>query len=355
MYFVYKNKNCPVIIWDNEALLNPLADVRYRQGRLIGTIESLAVDLQNEAVLETLTMDIVKCAEIENILLDEETVRISIASKLDIYKKKNPKKNEQIDGITKAMLDAVLNCNMPLTDERLFFWHDAMIQKEKNNNTGKLTKIKKVVYKAIGKNATGFRMQANKEMYSFINWINTENNLDSVIKAAIAHLWFVAIQPFDCGNALIAGIITNMLLARSDDTSCRFYSMPAQIASDLKQYHSVLQKTQNENFDVTGWMLWFFDCMQKALKAADIILLNVMKKSEFWKIHNLTPLNNRQRLVINKLLSEMDGKLQSSKWAQIAKCSSDTALRDIKDLIKKGILCRKSQGGRSTNYEFAEF
>jgi Fic family protein len=172
---------------------------------------------------------------------------------------------------------------------------------------------------------------------------------------AIAHLWFVAIRPFDCGNARIVGIITNMLLARSDNTSHRFYSMSAQITSDRKQYHSILEKTQNENFDVTGWMLWFFDCMQKALKTTDIILLNVIKKSEFWKIHNKTPLNNRQRLVINKLLSGIDGKLQSSKWAQIAKCSSDTALRDIKDLIKKEILCRKSQGGRSTNYDLAEF
>ncbi|MDR1553648.1 MAG: DUF4172 domain-containing protein [Prevotellaceae bacterium] len=360
MYFVYKNKNSPVIIWDNEALLNPLAEVRYQQGRLIGAMDALALDLQNEAILETSTLDITKCAEMENIFFDEEKVRISTACKFGIYKKKLTEKDEEIDRLTEAMMDATINCNLPLSDERIFFWHETLTSKkakEKNEETGrflKLSRIKKAVYKTIGKNSTGFRALANKEMANFINWVNTENGLDSVVKAAIAHLWFVTIRPFDEGNARIAGLLTNMLLARSDNTLHRFYSMLAQMKSDEKQYHSILEKTQNENFDVTNWMLWFFGCMKKALKATDVILLSVMKKSEFWKIHDRTPLNNRQRLVINKLMGSIDGKLQSSKWAQMANCSSDTALRDIKDLMEKGILRQQQQGGRSTNYELAK-
>ncbi|MDR2650747.1 MAG: DUF4172 domain-containing protein [Prevotellaceae bacterium] len=357
MYFVYKNKNCPVIIWDNEALLNPLADVRYRQGRLIGAMDALAINLQNEAILETLTLDITKCAEMENIFLDEEKVRMSIACKFGISNKKLTEKDEKVDGLIEAMMDATINCNLPLSDERMFFWHEIVISKrekekhEKKGKFSKLSRIKKVVYQAINKNSTGFRALANKEMTNFINWFNTETELDSVTKAAISHLWFVTISPFDEGNARIAGLLTNMLLARSDNTLHRFYSMLAQMKSDEIQYHSILEKTQNENFDVTNWMLWFFDCMKKALKATDVILLSVMKKSEFWKIHDRTLLNNRQRLVINKLLNDTDVKLQSSKWAQMANCSSDTALRDIKDLIKKGILRQRNQRGRSTNYE----
>jgi Fic family protein len=362
MYFVYKNKNCPVIIWDNETLLNPLADVRFLQGLTIGKMQSFDIDMQNEAMLEILTLDTVKCAEMENLSLDEEKVKTAIACKLGFCMETDIEVNgDEIDGITEAMADAVQNCNMPLTEERMLLWHETLVsetKKEKNNETNQISKfirIKKSVYKAIGKEKTGFRTLTDNAISNFIVWFNTENKLDSVIKAAIAHLWFVTIRPFDDGNARMAGIITNMLLARSDNTSCRFYSVLAQIRSDQKQYHSILEKTQNENFDVTGWLLWFLVIMKKALKATDSILLNVLKKSEFWKIHNKTQLNNRQRLVINKLLDGIDCKLQSSSWAQIAKCSSDTALHDIKDLIKKGILRQKSQGGRSTNYELTEF
>ncbi|MDR2125827.1 MAG: DUF4172 domain-containing protein [Prevotellaceae bacterium] len=361
MFFVYKNKNCPVLIWDNEALITQLADVRYQQGRLIGTMEALASDLQNEAILETLILDITKCAEIENIALDEKTVRISIASKLGMYKRNNKDDCSSADGITEVMMDAVVNCNLPLTADRLIFWYENLNQskEQKKDNSksklSKLTKIKKVVYKVIGKNAAGFRELADKEMSNFINWINTENNLDPVIKAAIAHLWFVTIRPFEDGNARIAGIITNMLLARSDNTSNRFYSMLAQIKASQKQYNSVLEKTQSENFDITSWMLWFFGCMKKALQVTDVILQSVLKKSEFWKIHDKTPLNNRQRTVVNTLLRAETGRVQSSEWAQIAQCSTDTALRDIKDMIEKGILCKKTKGGRSTSYELVKF
>ncbi|MDR1199152.1 MAG: DUF4172 domain-containing protein [Prevotellaceae bacterium] len=361
MYFVYKNKNCPVIIWNTEMLLNPLADVRFLQGLTIGRMQSLAPDLQNEAMLETLALDIIKCAETENVSPDSEQVKISIACKLGLRKKTYTETNGETDGITVAMIDAVQNCNMPLTEERMLFWHEIMIPKTKNgknnevNRLSKFMRIKKAVYKIAGREKTGFRTLANNEILNFIIWLNTENRLDSVVKAAIAHLWFVTIRPFGDGNARMAGIITNMLLARSDNTSCRFYSMLAQIESDQKQYHAILEKTQNENFDITGWLLWFFGSMKKALKATDTILLNVLRRSKFWKIHNKTPLNNRQRLVINRILRVPDCELKSSTWAQMAKCSPDTALRDIKDLIKKGILRQMPQGGRSTTYEMTKF
>ncbi|MDR1347644.1 MAG: DUF4172 domain-containing protein [Prevotellaceae bacterium] len=361
MYFVYKNKNSLVIIWNTEMLLNPLADVRFLQGLTIGRLRSLSRDLQNEAMLETLTLDITKCAEMENILIDSEQVKASIACKLGLCKKTYTETSDEIDGITEAMIDAVQNCNMPMTEERMLLWHEALVKstkKEENGEINRLSKfmrIKKAVYKAVGKEKTGFNTLKNTEISNFITWFNTENRLDSVVKAAIAHLWFVTIRPFGNGNARMAGIITNMLLARSDKTSCRFYSVLAQIQSDQKQYLSILEKTQNENFDVTGWLLWFFGSMKKALRATDTILLNVLRKPKFWKIHNKTPLNNRQRLVINKILRGMDCELKSSTWAQMAKCSPDTALRDIKDLIKKGILRQKPQGGRSTTYEMTKF
>ncbi|MDR3226910.1 MAG: DUF4172 domain-containing protein [Prevotellaceae bacterium] len=362
MYFVYKHKNCPVFIWDNEILLNPLADVRYRQGRIFGRIESLALDQRKEAVLETLTLDITKCAEMENMPFDEEKVRISVARKLGLIRTKITESATEIDNMAEIMIDAIQNYSTPLTDERLILWHSALFGNEQNEKSekddnwlSKFTKIKQVVSKAIGKDKSYFRAAAAKEISHFTDWFNNENKLDAIVKAAIAHLWFVTIRPFDNGNTVIAGALTNMLLARADNNPQRFYSMLAQMQTERKQYYDVLKKTQNENFDITNWMLWFFNCMKKALKSTDTTLLSVLKKAEFWKTHDKIELNKRQRLALNKLLGGVDSKLQSSKWAQIAKCSSDTALRDMKDLIAKGILRQKTQGGRSTNYEIIGF
>ncbi|MDR3287551.1 MAG: DUF4172 domain-containing protein [Prevotellaceae bacterium] len=362
MYFVYKHKNCPVFIWDNEILLNPLADVRYRQGRIFGRIESLALDQRKESVLETLTLDITKCAEMENISFNEEKVRISVARKLGLTRTKTTETVSEIDNMAEIMIDAIQNYSTPLTEERLILWHSTLFANEQTDKNekddkwlSKLTKIKQVVSKAIGKDKSYFRDSAAKEISHFTDWFNEENKLDAVVKAAIAYLWFITIRPFEAGNMLIAGALTNMLFARADNNPQRFYSMLAQMQTERKQYYEVLEKTQNENFDITNWMLWFFNCMKKALKTTDTTLLNVLRKAEFWKIHDKIELNKRQRLALNKLLGGADGKLQSSKWAQIAKCSSDTALRDMKDLIAKGILRQKTQGGRSTNYEIIGF
>ena len=362
MYFVYKHKNCPVLIWDNETILNPLASVRYLQGRVIGKIESLAPELRKEAVFETFVLDVCKSAEMVKLSFSEEKTHLLVAKKFGLLNTNTGYENKSIDGIIDVMLDAMQNYNIPLTAERLFFWHSLLFCDESQEKTGKnenwfskITNIKQTVYKAVKIDKKHhFSATCNKkEMSHFIDWFNNENSLDSVMKAAVAHLWFATIRPFDDGNMRIACTLTNMLLSISDNTPHRFYSMLAQIQTEQKQYYSVLEKPKNENFDITNWMLWFFNCMKKALNATDITLLRVLKKSEFWKIHSKTPFNNRQRLVLNKLLGGIDGKLQSSKWAKIAKCSSDTALRDIKDLVDKGILRKKTQGGRSTHYELS--
>ena len=359
MYFVYRHKNCPVLIWDNEMLLNPLADVRYLQGRIIGKIEALTSELKNEAGFENFVMDVCKSAEMDNLSFPEEKVRLLTAKKFGLIDTNDDDDNKYIEGTIEMMQDVIHNYNIPLTAERLFLWHASLFSAEtqekngKNENVlAKIAKIKQIVYKSINIDKKHhFRQAANKEMAHFIEWFNNENNLDSVMKAAIAHLWFAAIRPFDNGNVRIACALTNMLLSRSDNSPQRFYSMLAQIKTEQKQYYSILEKTQSENFDITSWQLWFFGCMRKALKTTDVTLVGVIKKSEFWKIHSKTPFNNRQRLVLNKLLGGIDGKLQSSKWAKIAKCSADTALRDIKDLVDKEILLKKTQGGRSTHYE----
>jgi Fic family protein len=359
MYFVYKQKNCPVLIWDNETILNPLASVRYLQGRVIGKIESLAPELRKEAVFETFIVDVCKAAEMAKVSVSEENVHLLVAKKFGLISKNSLSENKSIDGIIDVMLDSMQNYNIPLTAERLFFWHKLLFGNEQQEKTGKnenwlskIVNIKQSVYQniKIGREHH-FKSTSNKEMSHFIDWFNNEKSLDSVMKAAVAHLWFTTIRPFDDGNMRIASALTNMLLSISDNTPQRLYSMLAQIRAEQKQYYSVLEKTKNENFDITNWMLWFFDCMKKALNATDTTLHGVLKKAEFWKTHNKILFNNRQRLVINKLLNGIDGKLQSSKWAKIAKCSSDTALRDIKDLVEKGILMKKTQGGRSTNYE----
>ena len=359
MYFVYKHKNCPALIWDTEAIINPLANVRYLQGRIIGKIESLAPDLRKEAVFETLVLDVCRSVKMDKLSLSEEKVRLLLAKKFGLIATNTISDNKSVNGIIEVMLDTMQNYNIPLTAERLFAWHTALFDTEykkkddeKEKTSNRIVKIKQIVYKTINLDKEHrFRAVSAKEMQQFVDWFNDENSLDTIMKAAIAHLWFITVRPFENGNVRIACALTNMLLSRSDDSPQRFYSMLAQIRIDQKQYYSIMEKTQNENFDITSWMLWFFNCMKKALNATDITLLGVLKKAEFWKVHNKVPFNNRQRLVLNKLLSGIDGKLQSSKWAKIAKCSSDTALRDIKDLVEKRILRKKTQGGRSTHYE----
>jgi Fic family protein len=363
MYFIYKHKDWPNFVWDNEALLNRLAEVRNMQGKIMGRMQSLGFELRNEAVLDTLTLDIIKSTEIEGIYLNADQVRSSVARRLGIEIAGALESDRNVDGVVDMMLDATQQSNQPVTEDRLFGWHSALfpegrsgmykitVARWRTDSTGPM----QVVSGAMGHEKVHYQAPDSvfvaREMAQFIYWFNHENKIDPVIKAAIAHIWFVTIHPFDDGNGRIARALTDMLLARSDNSPQRFYSMSAQIRIERKQYCEILERTQKGSLDVTHWLLWFLNSMMNALKTTEITLSKILYKAEFWNKHLNTAMNERQRLMLNKLLDGFDGKLTTSKWAKITKCSPDTSLRDIQDLINKGIL-QKGASGRSTNYEF---
>lgn len=364
--YIHQLKKWPHFTWDNEILLFSLGKARNMQGKLFGKMESLGFDLRNEAILETMTLDVLKSTEIEGEFLNPEQVRSSIARRLGMDISGLVASDRNVDGMVDMMMDATQQYYKQLTSERLLNWHSALFPTGRSGmykiTTGDWRKDStgpmQVVSGALGKEKVHFQApdasSLEDEMNAFIDWFNNEDKLDSVIKAGLAHLWFVTIHPFDDGNGRIARTITDMLLARSDGSSQRFYSMSAQIRLERKDYYDILEKTQKGNLEVTGWLQWFLNCLMNALNATDTTLAKVLYKSQFWKNHTTTTFNDRQKLLLNKLLDGFNGKLTSSKWAKIAKCSDDTALRDIQDLITKQILRKESAGGRSTNYELTE-
>lgn len=364
--YIHEKENWTDFTWDNKKVMIKLGEARYQQGRLLGKMESLGFDLQNEAVLNTLTLDVIKSSEIEGEFLDIKQVRSSIARRLGIDIAGAVESERHVDGIVEMMLDATQKYDLPLTKNRLFGWHAALFTSGWSNlykitvadwrkdTTGPM----QVVSGPMGKEKVHFQAPSadriEPEMIKFIDWFENQQEIDLVLKAAIAHLWFVTIHPFDDGNGRIARAITDMTLARSDKTIRRFYSMSAQIRVERKQYYEKLEKTQKGNSDITEWILWFLQCLINAIDSTDGTLSKVLYKAEFWKIHSTTNLNDRQQKIINRLLDGFDGKLTTSKWGKINKCSQDTALRDIQDLIKKDILQKAPSGGRSTNYELKE-
>lgn len=361
--YIYEQDNWPYFNWDSSKVMLKLAETRNQQGKLLGKMETLGFDLQNEAVLNTLTLDVVKSSEIEGEFLEEEQVRSSIARRLGLDIVGSVHSERDVDGIVEMMLDATQSYAAPLTTERLFDWHAALFPTGRSNMY-KITVADwrkegsmQVVSGPMGKEKVHYEAPSSErvavEMNNLIYWFENENGLDLVLKAAIAHLWFVTIHPFDDGNGRITRAITDMLLARSDKSVQRFYSMSAQIRVERKEYYNILEKTQKGNLDITEWILWFLNCLTNAINATEGILYKVLYKAEFWKLHSTTILNERQQKMINKLLDGFNGKLTSSKWGKINKCSQDTALRDIHDLIKKDILQKEASGGRSTNYELA--
>jgi Fic family protein len=340
-----------------------LAQVRNLQGWILGKMSALGFDFQSEATLEIITLDILKSSEIEGEKLSRIQVRSSIARRLGIEVAGLVTSARNIDGIVEMMLNATQRYELPLTEERMFGWHAALFPTGYSGGykidvacyrKGEM----QVVSGAMGKEKVHYEAvvaeKVNLEMDKFLEWMNCENDkIDSVIKGAIAHLWFVTIHPFDDGNGRIARAISDMLLARSDENKQRFYSMSAQILKERKKYYEVLKKAQHStNSDITVWLDWFLNCLKNALLASEKILQSVLYKSDFWNRNAKTTFNDRQIKMLNKLLDgDFRGKLQSSKWAKICKCSQDTAIRDIKDLIEKRILQQEQQGGRSTNYE----
>lgn len=360
--FVHEYSNWHLFRYASEEIVTPLARVRHLQGKLLGEMESLGFSLREEAMLATLTLDVLKSTEIEGEKLDKEQVRSSIARRLGLNLSGLVGSARNVDGVVEMMLDATQNYKLLLSEERLFGWHAALFPTGWSSmyriEVGKYrTGDMQVVSGAMGKEKVHYEApkaeRMDDEMNRFINWINTEIELDPVLKAAIAHFWFITIHPFDDGNGRIARTITDMLLARSDNSWQRFYSMSNQILTERKQYYAILEESQRGTGDITKWIKWFLDCLEQALLSTETVLSSILTKAKFWDTHAQTSLNERQRLMLNKLLDGFDGKLTSSKWAKITKCSTDTALNDIKDLIAKKILHKEAQGGRSTNYELS--
>ena len=363
--YIYNLPNWPRFHWDRERLTEQLSVVRHEQGRLLGRMEALGFKLRQEAVLKTLTEDVLKSSEIEGEQLDAEQVRSSIARRLgmDIGGLKSVDRN--VEGIVEMMLDATGHYERPLTAERLFGWHASVFPTSRSgmrrigagtwrdDSSGPM----QVVSGAIGRERVHFEApvagKLNREMQVFLNWFDENTAADWVAKAGLAHLWFVTIHPFDDGNGRIARAITDMALARSEKSAQRFYSMSAQIRQDRDAYYDVLETTQKGAMDITPWMEWFLGCLRRAIEGAQATLATVLAKARFWETFADFSINNRQRLVVNRLLDGFEGKLTTSKWAKLAKCSHDTALRDILALVERGILVRNPEGGRSTSYELA--
>lgn len=340
-----------------------LIEVRHKQGKLLGEMQSLGFGLQTEANLRTLTLDVIKSSEIEGEILDANQVRSSIAKRLGLDIAGLVPVDRDVEGVVEMMLDATQNFTTPLTDERLFGWHAALFPTGRsgmqkivvgNWRDNEKSDPMQVVSGPLGRETVHFRAPDAEvlpdEMNAFLKWFNSAVSIDPVLKAAIAHLWFVTIHPFDDGNGRIARAITDMQLARADNSSKRFYSMSAQIRKERNAYYAILEETQKDTIDITNWLHWFLSCFDRSLSATKETLAAVLQKARFWEKHVSLTLNQRQRLMMNKLLDGFEGKLNSSKWAKITKSSSDTAVRDINDLIQKGILRKDEGGGRSTSY-----
>lgn len=362
MNYIHEKSDWPAFRWDAGALAARLATVRHRQGRLLGRMEGLGFKLRNEATLHMLTQDVVKSSEIEGAILDDEQVRSSIARRLGIKIGALTHIDRDVEGVVEMVLDATRHYDKPLTAERLFDWHAAMFP---TGRTG-MRKITvgfwrddrsgpmQVVSGPYGREHVHFQApdaeRVDTGMIAFLAWFNRKPEVDPVIQAAIAHLWFVTIHPFEDGNGRIGRAITDMALAKSERSAQRFYSMSTQIQQEREAYYEMLETTQKGDLDITHWLDWFLNCLEEAFEKADAALTSVLSKAHFWREYAQIPFNSRQCDMLNRLLDGIDGKVTSSKWAKIEKCSPDTALRDISELVARGILQKEPAGGRSTSY-----
>lgn len=362
MTYIHELPDWPNFRWDDERITNNLAAVRHRQGRLVGRMEALGFSLRAEAVLQTLTLDVLKSSEIEGELLNPEQVRSSIARRLGIEIAGVVPADRYIDGVVEMMLDATQNFDQPLTQSRLFDWHAALFPTGRSGMgknivgdwRGDRTGPMQVISGPIGRERVHYEAPAAKriktEMERFLVWMNDKPDTDLVLRAALAHLWFVTIHPFEDGNGRIARAIADMVLAQSESSPQRFYSMSTQIRAERTAYYDVLEHTQKGSMDVSAWMEWFMGCLDRAIQGTEDMLARVFQKAQFWDEHGSFPFNERQRLMLNKILDGFEGNVTSGKWAKIAKCSQDTATRDIQALIEAGILAKNPAGGRSTSY-----
>lgn len=364
--YVHERPDWPQLQWDRDRLAEPLATVRHQQGRVIGHMEALGFQLRQEAVLQTLTTDVTQSSAIEGENLDAEQVRSSIARRLGMDASGLKASDRHVEGVVEMMLDATRHYDQPLTADRLHSWHAALFP---TSGSG-MSKIKvgawrddssgpmQVVSGPVGREYVHYQApeasRLEEEMRKFLDWFGQSGELDPVLKAAVAHFWFVTVHPFDDGNGRIARAIGDMVLARSENSSQRFYSMSAQIRRERAAYYDILEQTQKGSTDITAWMEWFLGCLGRAIGGAQTVLGGVLAKAGFWKrFEGVVAINDRQRTVLNRLLDGFDGKLTTSKYAKLATCSHDTALRDIQSLVEAGLLVRNPGGGRSTSYAVA--
>ncbi|HUO12648.1 MAG TPA: Fic family protein [Caulobacteraceae bacterium] len=360
--YIHELEAWPAFRWDAETLTPQLAAVSRQQGRLIGRMQDLGFSLQDEAVVETISEDVLGSSAIEGEHLDKQEVRSSVARRLGVHIAHAVAAGRDVEGVVEMMLDATQNYAKPLTAERLFRWHTSLFPsghsglspiiagRWRTDRTGPM----QVVSGAVGHERVHFDAppanRLEQEMGRFLEWFDAKDGQDPVVRSAIAHLWFVTIHPFEDGNGRIARAIADMALARSEDSPRRFYSMSAQIRTERKDYYDVLERTQRGDLDITPWLQWFLGCLGRAIAASDGMLSSVLREARFFERHAGEAFNERQRLMLGRILNGFEGKLTSSKWAAIAKCSQDTASRDIDDLIRRGILIRDAAGGRSTSY-----
>ena len=359
MRYIYQQAGWPRFTWKHELIDVPLAAARHRQGRLLGRMESLGFPQRDEAILQALTQDVLKSGEIEGERLSAEQVRSSIARKLGMDIAGLVPSDRGVDGVVEMAMEATQNYAKPLTAERLFAWHSLLfVGTSGKNRPGAWRDDAKgpmqVVPGAIGRERVHFEAPPAgiipAEMELFLEWVNRAGGVDPVLRAAVAHLWFVTIHPFDDGNGRMARAISDWALAGAENTSLRFYSMSAQIRRERNAYYDMLETTQKGELDITAWLLWFLGCLDRAVAGTELSLAGVFRKEQFWKIYAGIAFNDRQRLMLNKLLDGFNGKLTSTKWAALAKCSQDTAQRDIQQLIDNGVMVKSACGGRSTSY-----
>lgn len=366
MIFIHEWPEWPTFTWKADALASTLAAVRHKQGLLLGRMSSLGFELRAEASLTVLTSDVVKSSAIEGETLNPDEVRSSLARRLGLDAAGLPDASRHVEGVVEMMLDATQHFAHPLSGERLFGWHAALFP---TGHSG-LRRITvgawrpqeagpmQVVSGPIGRERVHYEAPRaellEREMSEFLDWFNAPPSVDPVLKAAIAHFWFVTIHPFEDGNGRIARAIADMALARADGIQERFYSMSSQIEAERKDYYLRLESAQRSDLDITLWLEWFLGCLDRAIDEAEVTLSAVLYKAELWKRINLDPVNERQRSIINRMLDGFKGHMTTSKYAKLAKCSTDTALRDIRELVDRGILVQNPGGGRSTSYRLAE-
>jgi Fic family protein len=365
--YIHQDPDWPNLRWDDSKLLPLLADVRHRQGRLLGRMESLGFRLRAEASLTTLTADVIKSSAIEGWALDAAQVRSSIARRLGLDFGGDAAPSRDVEGVVEMMLDATQEFAEPLTCERLFGWHAALFP------TGRIGMRRitvgawrppeadpmQVVSGPTGRERVHFEAPAadrlQREVATFLDWFEAANGIEPVLRAGVAHFWFVTIHPFEDGNGRISRALADMALARAEGAAERFYSMSAQIEAEKGQYYLSLEQSQRGGVNITSWLEWFLGCLGRAVAGAEAALASILRKAKVWeRINHQSPVNDRQRLVINRLLDDFEGKLSTSKYAKLAKCSADTALRDIKWLLDQAILIPERGGGRSTSYRLAE-